>query len=466
MRIGANIDTVPGNLGVGVATLERLYHVTVLSNFVRAYDKYTRIYDKTKIPESTYPGQFFLLSRNEISIGVRKASTLLRKTGFPDDRLIAIETNVEVGQLLPNLLNGRGRYVERGWIRVDGVHFVDNFTTLVNVRIEEICALSLRLHLPDKTAYEQLMPRSLSILPIARACQAKCPFCFSKASVSAETGAKTIDWRRIAIVLKHAHARGARRVVITGGGEPSMLEDSDLDRLIRESAATFSKVVLISNGYKWGRMPSDRARATALEYLDAAGLSVLAISRHHFDPERNSSIMKLSTRSEEIANTWSRVSSGLSHLKLRWICVLQREGIEDRDSLERYLDWVVEGGAHEVCFKELYVSTSVESEFFDRSANDWSARNQVPLRLVVDLACDAGWKLVEKLPWGAPIYEGRWRGKNLRVAAYTEPSLFWELTHGICRSWNLMADGRCLASLEDSGSEVSTGELRILQTVS
>lgn len=446
--------------------LDRLYHVTVLSNFVRAYDKYSRIYDKSKIPESTYPGRFFLLSRDEISIGVRKASTLIRRTGFSGDRLIAIETNVDADLLLPNQLNGRGRYVERGWVRVDGVHFVDNFGTLVTVRIEEVCALSLRFHLPDKTAYEQLMPRSLSILPIARACQAKCPFCFSKASVSAEAGTKTIDWRRIAMVMKQAQVRGARRVVITGGGEPSMLEDSDLYHLIRESSATFSKVVLISNGYKWGHMPSDGARSTALECLDAAGLSVLAISRHHFDPERNSAIMKLSTQSEEIAHTWSRVSSRLSHLKLRWICVLQRGGIEDRDSLERYLDWAVEGGVDEVCFKELYVSTSVESEFFDRSANDWSACNQVSLRLVLDLACDAGWELVEKLPWGAPIYEGRWRGTHLRVAAYTEPSLLWEITHGICRSWNLMADGRCLASLEDSSSEVSIGELRILQTVS
>jgi len=465
MHIDASIDEIPDDVGPGCAVPDRLYYVTVLSNFVRGYDKYARVYDKSKIPESTYPGKFFLLSRDEIDIGVRKASTLLRRTGLSGDRLIALETQVDANQLRPNLLNGRGRYVECGWIKVAAVYFVDEHGSLVNRRVEELCALSLRLHFRGRTTFEQLRPRSLSILPVARACQADCPFCFSKASVSAEIGPETIDWSRVAGVLKQARLRGAGRVVITGGGEPSMLADSDLERLIGESAAVFSKVVLITNGYKWGRM-TEEARATALERLDLAGLSVMAISRHHFDSERNSAIMRLATRSERVANTWSRMGSGLSRLKLRWICVLQRGGIEDRGSLERYLDWAVETGVREVCFKELYVSSSVESEYYDRSANDWSAENQISLNLVLDLARDARWELVGKLVWGAPIFDGCWKGKHLRVAAYTEPSPFWELTHGICRSWNLMADGRCLASLEDSGSEVSIGGLRILQAVS
>jgi molybdenum cofactor biosynthesis enzyme MoaA len=465
MPIAASIDEIPDNAGPRCAALDSLYHVTVLSNFVRGYDKYARVYDKSKILESTYPGKFFLLSPEEIDIGIRKASTLLRKTGLAGDHLIALETQVDGDQLQPNLLNGRGRYVERGWIKVTAVYLVDERGSLVNLRVEELCALSVGLHLKGKTTFEQLIPRSLSILPVARACQANCPFCFSKASASVEIKAEPIDWRRVTEVLKQAQVRGASRVVITGGGEPSILGDSELDRLIRESASVFSKVVLITNGYKWGRM-SEEECALALERLDFIGLSVMAISRHHFDPERNSAIMKLSTRSEAVAATWTRMGSSLSRLKLRWICVLQRGGIEDRDSLVKYLDWAVETGVQEICFKELYVSSSVESEYYDRSANDWSAENQVSLSLVLDLARDTGWELVEKLAWGVPIFEARWRGKHLRVAAYTEPALFWELTHGICRSWNLMADGRCLASLEDSGSEVSIGGLRILQTVS
>jgi hypothetical protein len=169
--------------------------------------------------------------------------------------------------------------------------------------------------------------------------------------------------------------------------------------------------------------------------------------------------MHLDAKSEGIAAAWSSSRPDFPTLALRWVCVLQRGGVEDRATLEAYLDWAASTGVSEICFKELYVSSSVESEYHDRAANEWSAAHQVPLRLVLDLARDAGWRLRESLPWGSPIYEGLWRGVPVRVAAYTEPSVFWERTHGICRSWNVMADGRCLASLEDRRSEVFAREL-------
>src|SRR5690349_20532303 len=58
-------------------TTEALYHVTVLSNFLRGYDKYARVYDKARIVESTFPDRFFLLAEHEMGIGIAKASALL-----------------------------------------------------------------------------------------------------------------------------------------------------------------------------------------------------------------------------------------------------------------------------------------------------------------------------------------------------------------------------------------------------
>jgi hypothetical protein len=79
----------------------------------------------------------------------------------------------------------------------------------------------------------------------------------------------------------------------------------------------------------------------------------------------------------------------------------------------------------------------------------------VPLSIAVAWLERAGARLLDRLPWGAPIYEVVLDGVSLRVAAYTEPSLFWERTHGLARSWNVMADGRCYASLEDRASQIS-----------
>jgi hypothetical protein len=140
--------------------------------------------------------------------------------------------------------------------------------------------------------------------------------------------------------------------------------------------------------------------------------------------------------------------------RLRWVCVLQRGGVDSAPELAAYLDWATGLGVTEVCFKELYVSTSLESVYHSHASNAWSRAHQVPLRLLLDFARERGWVEAARLPWGAPIYQGVWNGRPIRVAAYTEPSLFWERTQGLARSWNLMADGRVLASLEDRASEV------------
>ena len=151
--------------------------------------------------------------------------------------------------------------------------------------------------------------------------------------------------------------------------------------------------------------------------------------------------------------------------------MLQKGGVEDAQSLEGYIDWAASTGVPEVratlvdcgaplkapfdvqiCFKELYVSSSHESVYHDLSSNQWSRRHQVPMSLVLDFANKHGWGLESTLPWGAPVFKGEWKGREMRVAAYTEPSVYWERTNGVCRSWNVMADGVCYASLEDRNS--------------
>ncbi len=439
-----------------------LYYVTALSNFARGYDKYARSYDKARIPESSFPDRFFLLARDELAIGLEKAAHLPEKTGLVGERLLALETHAEPGELLPNTRTGLGRYVPRGHIHVDRVHLIED-GELSPIAVEEAIARSLRLLAGELPAFAAMTPRSVSLLPVARACPARCPFCFSKASVSDDMTTEPIDWRRVDEVLAAAHARGAQRAVITGGGEPTLVPAPELLRLVSCCAARFATVVLITNGFKWGRLP-EAGRAQALRELADAGLRVLSLSRHHHDDAANAALMGLDSKSEAVAATWAR--SGDTRLRLRWVCVLQTGGVEDRESLARYLDWAVGTGVGELCFKELYVSTSIESEYHDHAANLWSAAHQVPLRLILELARERGWPVAATLPWGAPVFAATWNGAPLKIAAYTEPSVLWELTSGLCRSWNLMADGRCLASLEDHRSEVLPRGLRSLSIVS
>jgi len=432
-----------------ICTKQTYYHVTVLSNLFPAYNRYQRRYSKENLPRSTFKNQFFLLKENELSIGYKKAQSFLERLGLPENRLLILSTPINPEELKPNHRNGLGYYVSRNWIDVDSLYFVGEDERLEPISLEDAMALSIRCTHSDLRSYPSLTPRTVSVLPVARGCQAKCPFCFSAASVSKDQVNGQLDPGYVDQVFQKAKDRGAERAVITGGGEPGVLNQSSLLDLIRIASKHFKKVVLITNGFHLGTLSPNR-RLEALKKLRNAGLTVLAISRHHHENCQNSRIMHLETLSEEVAETWNFHRTDLTGLKMRWICVLQKGGIENQSSLRQYLDWAEQSGVNEVCFKELYVSTSNESEYYTEGANQWCRDHQVPLKLILDES--ETWEKLSELPWGAPIFQIP--NKRLKVAAYTEPSLFWERTHGICRSWNLMADGRCLASLEDQTSVV------------
>jgi organic radical activating enzyme len=436
--------------------LERFWHVTVLSNFARAYNKYGRSYSKSAIPESTYPDRFFLLRPEELSIGVHKAQGLLKKLALPGNRLIALRTQVDRAEIKPNLRSGLGQFVERADIHVEQVCFIEEDESKIHLQeasIEEAIALSFQLLNPQLHSYDTIVPRSFSYLPIARGCQASCPFCFSEASASAEQEQARIDFERLRCLAGIAQQRGAKRFVITGGGEPGLVRHELLQKIIALGHEVIGKSVLITNGHHLARLSPDRMAAHLADYANA-GLSVLAISRHHHDPEVSSRLMSLETNVPSIVNSWKEDRLRWPDLRLRLTCVLQRNGVDSLSAMESYVDWASTLGVSEICFKELYVSTSVESVYHRHAANQWSLANQVPLALVLLFVELHGFQEVERLPWGSPVFAGQWKGHPIQIAAYTEPSLLWERVQGIARSWNLMSDGRCLASLEDRASEV------------
>src|SRR5260221_65050 len=97
---------------------EPWYHVSVLSNFARAFDKYTGTYSKALIPESSFPGQFFLLKREELHIGIDKASRLLSRLQIQGNRLIVLETALPPSRLKANTRTGLGHYIDGDQIEV------------------------------------------------------------------------------------------------------------------------------------------------------------------------------------------------------------------------------------------------------------------------------------------------------------------------------------------------------------
>jgi pyruvate-formate lyase-activating enzyme len=434
---------------------ESLYHVTALSNFARGFDKYTRQYRKSLIPESRYPLESYLLSAADLSVGVAKASRLRDKLGIRGDGLVVLEAGVPRSNVRPNSRNGIGLVWPSPDLPIAGVYEIGPDGKLgPDLGIETAMAKSLALHSDSFVPYAALQPRSVSFLPIARGCQAACPFCFSEASVSAEQKQGGLHPEAIRRWAALAQSKGAQRAVITGGGEPTLMRWEQTLGLIRACKEHYNKVVLITNGVRLASLPVSKS-AGHLHELAKAGLSVLAVSRHHHEESINTGLMRLETRTAALLETASNVCNMLPQLRIRLICVLQRGGVASVTDVYDYVRWASGLGVIEICFKELYVATSEESVYFSRAANQWSARNQVPLRVVHDWARENCFEVSDRLPWGSPVFNGVVEGKPIRVAAYTEPSLFWERSHGMARSWNVMSDGSCLASLEDRASDVT-----------
>jgi molybdenum cofactor biosynthesis enzyme MoaA len=431
-----------------------VFHVTVLSNFARGYDKYRRQYRKQGIPESTYPNEFYVLKQAELAIGVAKASKLLAKLSLPGDALIALEARMP-DSALSQSPSGLGLVWASPDLPIERVHRLAS-GTLEETTPEELTAGSLAIHAATFGSYASLRPRAVSFLPVAKGCQAACPFCFSDGSVSVDQAQARLDWTSVDAWLALARSRGAERAVITGGDEPTMLDWSDTTELVRRCSSAFGTTVLITNGFK---MASASDPSKCVRNLREAGLSVLAISRHHADDDMNARLMKLDTRTVELLNGCRQARASGEGLRIRLVCVLQRGGVESVSDVEGYIRWAASVGADEVCFKELYVSSSLESVYYSRPSNTWSARHQVSLEVVTEWASQNDLSARSTLPWGSPIYEAPIGGRVVRVAAYTEPSLFWERTHGLARSWNVMSDGTCLASLEDRRSVINVRDV-------
>jgi cyclic pyranopterin phosphate synthase len=112
-----------------------------------------------------------------------------------------------------------------------------------------------------------------SVLPVRMACNLKCPFCFSRSSISDLKGERP-RWETIDVESYYAFARdnGATRLVITGGGEP-LLRATDVVELIRRGRPYFGEIACFTNGTYLTPDLADR--------LMDAGLSYVCYSRHH-----------------------------------------------------------------------------------------------------------------------------------------------------------------------------------------
>lgn len=204
----------------------KMYYVTILSNLKFCYNKYSNTI--SKFEKSSFQNKFFLLYRNQLSIGLHKNKKLLEKLNNPLDRILIIETKTSE-ELFSDHNSGLGQYIKNNKININKM-FLDNLKS--PILTEEAIALSFKTD-NLKFNFKDLAPRSFSFLPISKGCQAKCSFCFSAASISQDFKGKNHELKNLDFFAKKSLEAGAERAVITGGGEPTLLEHETLLKSLR-----------------------------------------------------------------------------------------------------------------------------------------------------------------------------------------------------------------------------------------
>jgi pyruvate-formate lyase-activating enzyme len=280
----------------------------------------------------------------------------------------------------------------------------------------------------QKSLWRQCQFLTCSVLPVRMACNLRCPFCFSKSSISSMEGERD-HWDDLDVESYYelAKARGATRLVITGGGEP-LLRPALVLSLIKRGRAYFDEIACFTNG-------TYLTTELAVQ-LAEAGLSYLCYSRHHYDDKACRQLM--GSTAPLLGDFFNCAGS----LKVRATCVMTRGYIETAEDVFAYMKYLAQSGVYEFTFKHTYVAYK-DSVFGQSVENDWAENHKIEFD-----PFESKGQILATLPWGPKIR----KLENWQACYYYEPQPSWEKENQLCRSINLLSNGKVYASLEDQQS--------------
>jgi molybdenum cofactor biosynthesis enzyme MoaA len=248
---------------------------------------------------------------------------------------------------------------------------------------------------------------TFSIVVGTTACNAKCPFCVSKMTLTPGTGKHPqIHWDRFETACKIVeHARdGLISVVLTGVGEP-MLYPKKIDEYLVRLNGRFPLVELQTNGVS----VELAAKLNWLETWKDKGLTQVSISITHTNPNRSNKIMGITA----FYNYWNAVErlkeAGFS---VRLNCTMLKSGIYLPSQSHDLIDLCAERGVDKLTLREVVVPSDPRNLLVAQWVNDEKPHGAAA-RLCKNLEMN-GASLLLKLPHGGVVYDVR--GQNVAVA--------------------------------------------------
>ncbi|MFH1182292.1 MAG: radical SAM protein [Candidatus Woesearchaeota archaeon] len=250
-----------------------------------------------------------------------------------------------------------------------------------------------------------------SIIAGSEACNARCPFCISKMTPlwGIELKEPEVNWRNFRIAANYAKQAGAITAMLTSKGEPTLFPEQITKYLKALKEHDFPLLELQTNGILL--YEQQQKYDTFLNEWYGLGLTTVAVSISHYDPEANRQIYL--PHKDKYINLPGLVDN--LHAKgysVRLACVMADGFIHSPEGLEKLIAFARENEVEQLTVRPVNkpqnprngnIETWVDSHFL----------KDKQLRDITAYLSEKGHQLM-KLPHGATVYDVN--GQNVCMA--------------------------------------------------
>jgi len=233
----------------------------------------------------------------------------------------------------------------------------------------------------------------LSVVPQTVGCNAKCRCCLSRTNFNVD-GRKKLNLGVVRRACRFAKDLGAQSAIITGKGEPTMMDRVHLVEVTKVLGEFFSQIDFHTNGLLLPYLGPDYIRT-----LYGAGLTNLTLSIAHYDDKKNAEVMGILKPYIEKTFDWLKTYGDGIHVRLS--CLLARGYIDSPEEMKKYCDFAADHGVSAVVFRGLWVKDGKTEQ------DVWSRDHRVDMAtLFKEFVRTYGLPSIMSLPWG-DVYEYR-----------------------------------------------------------
>jgi len=247
---------------------------------------------------------------------------------------------------------------------------------------------------------------TLSVVVGTNACNAHCPYCVSKMTMTMNTSkeaSKQIDERNFSKACRLAQQNGVSTALVTGKGEPTLYMGTVVD-MVEKLDQYFPLIELQTNGYLLHSNSFEM-----LELLRKRGLTTVIISIVHYDSKKNNEIYQFPQPCFLELLIQQIHEAGLS---VRLSCVMLKGYIDSIDEVGNLLQFAKNNKIEQLTIRSVEVPEVSKNE----KIYEWTKVHKIEQHTfdLISQHYDVNSKLLMNLGHGAKVYDHQ--GQNLCIS--------------------------------------------------